>query len=197
MTIEFSVAQQAFKSLVETFQAEGFEINEAQTRFSFIDRLLTEALGWPRSEIKVEHFEGGERSDYECGNPRQLIVEAKRADTSFNFPPRGNNTSIKLKISSLTAFNQLTKDGVEQVYKYCQDRGVQVAALCNGPQLIIFLASRQDGKSPMNGDALVFDSYEAMLRRFNTIYECISPKGIEEKRLITLLGSSNEIILPL
>lgn len=196
MTIEFSVAQQAFKSLVESFQTEGSDINEAQTRFSFIDRLLTEALGWPRNEIKVEKFEDGERSDYECGTPRKLIVEAKRADKSFSFPPRGSGTSLKLKISSLIAFNDSTKDGIEQVYKYCQDRGVQVAVLCNGPQLVIFLASRQDGKSPMDGDALVFDSYEAMLRRFNTIYECLSPTGIEEKRLTALLSNNNEAILP-
>ncbi|HEP6274172.1 P-loop NTPase fold protein [Burkholderia vietnamiensis] len=196
MTIEFSVGQKALQSLIEEFSVQGELSNEAQTRFSFIDRLLVDVLGWPRSGVAVEVYEDGERSDYECGKPRQLIVEAKRADRSFSIPPRGKKASTKIKLRSLIEFNEATKSGIEQVQKYCSDRGVPAAALCNGPQLIVFLATRLDGKSVMDGDAFVFDSYESMLSNFATIYECLSPAGIEEKRLVYLLGGESAGSLP-
>jgi GTPase SAR1 family protein len=196
MTIEFSVGQKALQSLIEEFSPLGELSNEAQTRFSFIDRFLVDVLGWPRMSVAVEVYEDGERSDYECGKPRQLIVEAKRADKSFSIPPRGKKASTKIKLRSLLEFNEATKSGIEQVQKYCSDRGVPAAALCNGPQLIVFLATRLDGKSVMDGDALVFDSYESLLTSFATIYECLSPAGIEEKRLIALLGGQDVGVLP-
>ncbi|MBU0620657.1 MAG: hypothetical protein KJ795_02310 [Gammaproteobacteria bacterium] len=196
MTIEFSVAQARLGELIQEFSPIGELSNEAQTRFSFIDRLLTDCLGWTRESIKVEVYEQGERSDYECGCPRQLIVEAKKAAKSFAIPPRGKKASIKIKIRSLMDFNAETKAGIEQVHKYCQDRGVQIAALCNGPQLVVFLASRLDGVSPMDGDALVFDSYEAITHGFSTVFECLSQDGVQEKRLVNLLGGKSSGNLP-
>lgn len=196
MTIEFSVAQTRLDELIQEFAPTSELSNEAQTRFSFIDRFLTDCLGWPRESIKVEVYEDGDRSDYECGNPRQLIVEAKKAAKSFAFPPRGKKANSKIKIRSLMQFNTSTKEGIEQVYKYCQDRGVQIAVLCNGPQLIIFLASRLDGISPMEGDALVFDTYESISRGFSTVFECLSEEGVHEKRIIGLLGGITTTNLP-
>ncbi len=195
MTVEFSLAQAALRSLIEEFSPLGDLSNEAQTRFSFIDRVLRECLGWELN-VKVEVYEGGERSDYECGVPRQLIVEAKRPGTPFAFPPRGKNASARQKLRSIVDFNTQTKDGIEQVLSYCQARGVQFAVLTNGPQWIVFLATRLDGTSPLDGDALVFDSYESLLRGFSTLYECLSPEGIEEKRLGVLLGGMPRSELP-
>ncbi|MYM30335.1 hypothetical protein GTP58_18550 [Duganella sp. CY15W] len=196
MTIEFSLAEQVFRELVDEFAAIILDANEAQTRFAFIDRLLVESLGWPREHIKVEVYEGGDRSDYECGAPRQMIVEAKKASSSFSFPPRASNFANKLKLLSLMAFNDSTKSAIEQVYKYCQDRGVPVAAICNGPQIIFFLASRLDGTAPLDGHAFVYDSFDAMKKGFNTIYEALSPEGIREKRLSIMLGATNGGALP-
>jgi GTPase SAR1 family protein len=196
MTIEFSIAEQVFHDLVDEFSATTLDANEAQTRFSFIDRLLIESLGWQRENIKVEVYENGDRTDYECGSPRQLIVEAKKASSSFSFPPRSSNSAHKLKLLSLMAFNDSTKSAIEQVYKYCQDRGVPVAAICNGPQIIFFLASRLDGTAPLEGHAFVYDSFEAMKKGFNTIYEALSPEGIREKRLSMMLGATNGGALP-
>lgn len=79
MTIEFNIAQARLAELIGEFSLIGQEANEAQTRFAFIDRFLTDCLGWPKASIKVEVCENGDRSDYECGSPRQLIVEAKKA----------------------------------------------------------------------------------------------------------------------
>lgn len=196
MTIEYSVAFEALKGLVSEFSPLGELSNEAQTRFSFIDRFLTDCLGWRRDHIRVEVYEDGERTDYECGDPRQLIIEAKRADKSFEFPPRGNKANSRMKIRSLMAFNDSTCSAVEQVLAYCQLRGVPLAAISNGHQLVLFLASRLDGISPLEGDALVFDTYESMIKGFSTIFECLSPEGVEEKRLSCMLSSGEIGTLP-
>jgi hypothetical protein len=90
MTVEFSVGLETLKRLVAEFSPLGELSNEAQTRFSFVDRLLKDCLGWSEAgQIRVEVFERGDRTDYECGQPRQLIVEAKKASAPFKFPPRG------------------------------------------------------------------------------------------------------------
>lgn len=196
MTIEFSVAVEALRGLIREFSPLGELSNEAQTRFSFIDRFLTDCLGWRRDQIRVEVYESGERTDYECGDPRQLIIEAKRADSSFEFPPRGKRANSRIKIRSLMEFNDSTKSAIEQVLAYCQVRGVPLAAVSNGHQLVLFLASRLDGVSPLDGDALVFDSYESMINGFSTIFECLSPDGVEEKRLSGMLSSGETGVLP-
>ena len=153
MTIEFSVALEALKGLVSEFSQFDEPTNEAQTRFAFINRFLTECLGWRYDQIRVEVYENGERTDYECGDPRQLIIEAKRADCSFEFPPRGKKANSRINIRSIMGFNNPTKSAIEQVLSYCQERGVPLAAISNGHQLILFLASRLDGISPLDGDA--------------------------------------------
>lgn len=195
MTIEFSVAKQVLDGIIEEFSPVGDTSNEAQTRFSFIDRLLIECLGWPRSDIKVETFEAGSRTDYECGQPRKLIVEAKRSSEPFRLPPRYKNTT-RTKLASLLSFGDELRISLSQVQTYCQDRGVQFAVLSNGPQLIVFLATRHDGIAPLDGDALVFNGYEEIVQRFALLFECLCPYGIDERRLATELGLASPLGLP-
>lgn len=156
MGIEFSIAHDNLKRLVAEFSPLGELSNEAQTRFSFIDNLLQDCLGWNRSDIKVENHESGDRTDYECGKPRSLIVEAKRSSTPFEFPPRSAKNPSRVRLDSLISFSEDVGDAIKQAQKYCQSRGVDLAAVSNGPQLIVFLATRTDGQSPLSGDACVF-----------------------------------------
>ena len=194
MTVEFSVARQNLEKLIHEYSPLGDLSNEAQTRFSFIDKFLEECLDWPRSEIKVETYEDGNRTDYECGSPRMLIVEAKKSQTALRLPPkRGRN---RIQLSSLLSFDETTASAVRQVQVYGQSRGVQVTAVSNGPQLVAFLASRVDGVSPLDGDAIVFDGYEDLLKNFNLAYEALSKSGIEERRLVSNLSKDAPATLP-
>ena len=197
MTIEFSVGLENLKKLIVEFSPLGDLSNEAQTRFSFIDTFLKSCLGWSDAgSVRVEVFERGDRTDYECGNPRQLIVEAKKAESAFKFPPRGGKGSFRAKIKSLASFDASLEAALDQAFRYCQSRGVQVAAVSNGPQLVIFVANRVDGIAPLDGDALFFTGYEDLVRGFNLIFEALSPDGLAERRLSSLLAATVATGLP-
>lgn len=196
MSVEFSVAQAKLKQLVTEYSPLGELSNEAQTRFSFVDRLLQECLGWPNDEIKVEVHEDGERTDYECGNPRALILEAKRSSSVFKIPPRSARNPSRTRLDSLISYSEQTAEAIKQVLGYCQNRGVELAALANGHQLIIFLATRTDGRSPLSGDAFVFDGYEEQIKGFAQIFDLLSCDGVAEARFRGLLQSRGSIALP-
>ncbi|MDT7838414.1 hypothetical protein [Aquabacterium sp. OR-4] len=194
MTIEYSVARSNLQKLIQEFSPLGELSNEAQTRFSFIDKLLEECLNWPRSEIKVEVYENEARTDYECGQPRSLIVEAKHAKVPFRIPPRKNK--IRVTLNSLMSFDPDVAAAVRQAQLYGASRGVGPVAVANGPQLIAFLATNLDGKSPLQGDALVFDGYDEIVRGFDLIYEVLSREGVEDKRLVDRLTGAIPASLP-
>jgi hypothetical protein len=61
--------------------------NEAENRFQFVDRLLTECLGWERPNMRVEVLdELGGKSDYVLGQPANAVLEAKREAKRESMP---------------------------------------------------------------------------------------------------------------
>lgn len=73
-------------AIISSFPADSPHWNEAQNRFQFVDRLLTECLGWERPYIEVENSdELGGKADYVLGNnPPKAVLEAKREAKIFN-----------------------------------------------------------------------------------------------------------------
>ena len=55
---------------------------------------------------------------------------------------------------------------MEQVAGYASAHGVAPALVCNGTQLVAFLAARTDGIAPLRGRALVFTSLDDMRSDF-------------------------------
>lgn len=162
--------------------------NEAQTRLELIDVLLTECLGWTRDSILVESSVDGTYSDYELGRPtRQVVIEAKREEISFELPAGFTRPTVSLR--------QLDRDGpgvgsaIRQAMRYGQARAISIAAVANGHQLVLFVASRVDGVPPMNGRGLVFDSLLAMEGRFQELWDALSPQGVAARRLFRQLDA--------
>jgi hypothetical protein len=85
--------------------------NEAQNRFQFVDRLLTECLGWERPDIRVEvSDDAGGRADYILGQPIKAILEAKREAKHFDSIPTGKPTVVRKLRPMLLASKSLTRN---------------------------------------------------------------------------------------
>ena len=134
--------------------------NEATTRLHLIDTLLFDCLGWnKKNDLILEQSENGNYADYTLiilNKARTLIIEAKREGIYFELPAGFEGLEYKLK--TLCKDNKEIKNAIEQAMNYCQERGVPLGAVCNGHQIVCFVASRDDGISPLKGNAVIFDS---------------------------------------
>lgn len=184
--VSLDKGRSALKQLVADLERRKPDWNEAETRFQFIDPFLTKCLGWPRHMIHVEQAQGRKYTDYELGEPRTVIWEAKREGIYYDLPA---NPSKKVMVSLTSIMNSSPEanSAIRQAQSYCSDRGVQYAVVCNGHQLIAFLATRWDGVSPFEGNCLAFDGYLSMIAEFATVWQSLSPEGVGEKRLSRLL----------
>lgn len=177
------------------YSKEHPDMNEATTRLRMIDKLFFECLGWEKGDVLLEEAENNEYTDYTFQDPRRiLIVEAKKEGTYFNIPIEKKNIVYTLR--SLSRDSDNMKNAVEQVMKYCQQRGVRNAVVTNGHQLIAFIAVKSDGTSPLDGKALVFSSIELMLSNFYELWNSLSKEGIREKYLLQKLSGGRIVSLP-
>lgn len=194
MPFEYDLAKNKLQALADRYRQLNCQ-NEAEVRFQYIDQLLVDCLGWERNLVRVERYENGDFTDYELGDPRGLILEAKRDHKYFEIPTR-KNAKLITSIRSICDLSRSAKEAIEQVQRYCSSRGVRLAAVCNGPQLIAFIGSRHDGKSPLDGTALVIDGFEEMLKNFAKVYECLSPRGVASSKLASFLDENGIFGIP-
>ena len=167
------------RRIIEEFPASGSHWNEAQNRFHFIDRLLTECLGWEKPYIQVEHStQGGDKTDYILGSPIKAVLEAKREAKHFGSLPYGKPTVVR-KLAPLLKASPNLSEAVTQVLQYCVLRGAPIAIVCNGPQLLVFQALTP-GLSPLNGEGFFFGSFEDYLNNFTQLWSILSPEAIKE-----------------
>src|SRR5579859_7328697 len=116
-------------------------------------------------------------------------MEAKKEGDYFELP--AGKRRLEYSIPSLMRDYPNLKKALEQVAGYCQSRGVPYAAVCNGHQIVAFIAARNDGLPPLDGKALVFASFSQMQSDFLALWQALSKPGVEEKRLqIRLTGTS-------
>lgn len=165
--------------------------NEDTTRFQLIDPLLTDCLGHHRSSIQTEVYAHPGYADYIVGSPaRQLVVEAKREGRSFELPV-GLSGRPTVSLATLTT-DPIAASAIEQVTRYAQQLGIPLAGIANGSQLAIFLASRGDGRAPLDGDAIVFVSFQEMIDGFRKLWDLLSRDALTQKRAqqVLMMGSA-------
>src|SRR4051812_11784700 len=169
MSVHFETARDRLDAIAAQWAASGSQDrNEATTRLHLIDELLTGALGWQKSHVRCEHSHGTTYADYALGTPAtRLIVEAKREGISFELPV-GVGSGV-MRIKTVMSADGSCANAIRQVLSYCHERGVALAAVSNGHQMVAFVASRQDGVPPLDGKALVFDSLPAMQSHFDLL----------------------------
>lgn len=184
---ELTEGQKRLAEIINAFPSDSPHWNEAQNRFQFVDRLITECLGWEKPDINVEkHDELGGRSDYLFGNPPKAILEAKREAVRFDLPPTGGRIILR-KMQPLLAVSSSFKDAVLQVIRYCAMHGAQIAIICNGPQLAVFQAFIP-GQSPLDGECYFFNGFQEYLDNFPLLWKLLSPEGVTENCAYRDLG---------
>lgn len=189
--VSLDTGKERLRKLIVEFSPLGDLSNEAETRFHFIDGLLVSCLGWRREEIHVEVSENGERADYELSSPRQAIWEAKKSSLPFDIPARRKSSAgLIYSLKTLREVDPLLEAAIQQCQSYCFSRGVQISVIANGPQVIAFLATRTDGVSPLQGNAIVWNGYEKLVEFFPSLWQSLSPGGVDERRLVQILSGT-------
>ncbi len=164
--------------------------NEATTRLHLIDQLLFMCLGWSLEDGVAEDSHNGTFTDYSLGRPyRRLVVEAKKEGIYFELP--AGFSRLVCPLSVVTEGNPQIRDAIQQASDYCQERGIAIAVVTNGFQLIAFLGSRLDGIPPLQGNALVFATHQQMRQDFRRLWDNLSPPGIDEHNVYSTLAASN------
>lgn len=193
-TFDLTDGKLKLTEILEERPADSQHWNEAQNRFQFIDRLLTECLGWATPDITVEEPDGGNgRIDYLLGL-NKAVLEAKRETKRWNLLPKSKPNRL-YKIRSQAEVCPNFKAAVLQVIPYCALKGAQVAVICNGPQLAVFLAFGQ-GQEPLDGYAFIFDGFSSYQKEFPLLWTLLSPEGISENRAQRRLLNRQNIRIP-
>lgn len=168
--------------------------NEAETRLHFINKLLTKCLGWPEAWFYVEKRVHEGYADYVLGQPNVLVIEAKRTGVSFEIPVTTKANAVH-SIPSLIKASDNLKAAMEQVIGYCAGLGIEYGAVCNGNQLVVFIAVRRD-KPPLEGRALVIENLDDYKKHFALLWQNLSPEALRQRRLTRTLTLDAEAAVP-
>ena len=180
--VDFEQCRDNLALLIDRHKMIGSDLNEATTRLQLIDELLFKCLGWDKRDCISEERHNGQYADYTLGRPyKYCIWEAKRTGISFTLP-LGLSSGV-LRLSSILGTSPDTDAAIQQVLGYCQSRSVGVAVVCNGHQLVAFLANRQDNVPPLEGKALVFTSLDEINLRFRLVWDNLCFAGMEARLL--------------
>lgn len=195
MTISFQEGEEKLTKLISELPTD-IDFNEADTRHQIIDCLVHDCLGWQRSKIKVERRFDGNYSDYELDLPPKVVIEAKRSGISFQIP---SETTLYNRVKSLPTLikaGSAFKEAFVQASTYCAERGIQIGAISNGKQLIVFLGVRNDGIPPIDGKCIIFMDLDDIRKNFSLFWELLSPEGTKSGRLLQELSSQMPTGIP-
>ncbi len=164
---------------VEWKASQSAIINESDTRFQMIDRMLIEVMEWKHLDIRTERHSSSGYADYLLSrdNRSYLVIEAKKKDNLLIDTRNPNVAHYKVGGSALKS----AEEGIKQARKYCVDVGVSFAALTTGIEWIFFTAIRTDGRPPAEGKAIVFPNLQSINKNFAKFYDLLSKSGCDKE----------------
>ncbi|UOQ72109.1 hypothetical protein [Hymenobacter cellulosilyticus] len=130
---DWSEASESFDEIKKYIQNRDItSINEAQTRFDIIDRIIREFLSWQYGNIDVESFARGEKANFvdyilKSGD-YTIVVEAKRAGASFPNP----SFKSKLKLNGTVLGQGEIADAIKQAENYALEKEADIVVVTNG-----------------------------------------------------------------
>lgn len=172
-------------------------LNEAETRFHIIDKVLQKTFFWPSSNIRMEQKTNEGYTDYQLMNKEKtyLVIEAKRENINFHFNQYKEISNNKIKVKVLMK-DENTNKTILQVKNYCNDIGCNFACITNGHEWAFF-RTYIDGKSWQDGNAYIIHSLQHFIDNFSEIHSYLTyNKIVNEYSLSKLFDgvehSSNE-----
>ncbi|SDK37251.1 hypothetical protein SAMN05216282_105137 [Cryobacterium psychrotolerans] len=189
---KFERGHAAMRDLVTVMEEAALDdVNEADTRFRVINKLLTDVLHWPIAAVQNElHTDSGYMNYCVGMSGAQFVLEAKRAGRAFSLPVGLTSSVVSIPSIASGAAGKPLKEALQQAARYAQERGIPIASAFNGHQLVIFLASRTDGLAPLEGRALVFATPQSMQDEFVVLWNNLSPQGMSDRTLYQTLQSA-------
>lgn len=196
------MSQAAAEEIVQF--ATSANLNEADTRFHIIDRLLQDVLGWPTQAFRMEQSTVEGFADYHLLRPNgksALIVEAKRTGVYFDLPA---NFNLRKPFRAVKTRTLLTASGLKtaiiQAQRYCADEGCEYGAVTNGVQFVLFKAF-QRGKAWRDLTALVVSNIAWFATNYTDALRLLGYSSIVERQsLLEAFEGSNpdsrEIFFP-
>jgi hypothetical protein len=180
---DYEAGRTNLRTLAEWYAIHHGDRNEATTRLQLVDRLFFDCLGWSRDEcVELEHELKEQYADYLFNTPyNALILEAKREGQDFEIP--AGKSRLTYSIKGLMADYPPLREAFKQVAGYCYERGIPYGAVCNGHQVVAFVAVRTDGVPPLTGQAFVFPSLQFMLEHFIDLWQVLSKPGVQANKL--------------
>jgi len=163
-------------------------LNEANTRFQIIDKILEKVLFWPKSNILLESHTNEGYTDYQLINASSktfLVIEAKKEKINFNFSQYKEIKNRKIKVKILLK-DENAKKTIIQVKNYCNDIGCNYACITNGHEWAFF-RTYIDGKSWRDGDAFIINSLEDFIVNFSYINRYLTYHKIVKEFSLTEL----------
>jgi hypothetical protein len=172
-------AYKVFREKLKTLRVTA-DLNEATTRIRIIDTLIFDVLGWDKLHVETEKYTRGVGYlDYIFGEEPKfpMVLEAKRDGTDFvlpdvEYPPEPVPLSLIAKECPEAAA------AIRQAHGYANQHGARYSAITNGRQWLLSLTFVAN-HSVEERLVFVFESLDAIDRKFRLFHECFSQWAID------------------
>lgn len=175
------ISDEAFAAY-EKFLVNGgadLKLNEDTTRLRLINSILFDVLNWDRNAVTTEKYvRDAGYADYVfiVRGERSLILEAKRAGTTFVLP----DNDYPDHAVPFTMICNLCKDAhaaMQQAVTYASGLGARYTVISNGHQWLLML-TYVEGVLLAERKVLVFESLEAIKARFSAFWKSFAPISV-------------------
>ena len=161
-------------------QATSSDLNESDTRFKIIDRLLVEVMGWDYSQISTEPLSSAGYLDYllsAAARRGAIVIEAKAL--GLLIPNTASKSRAVLQLTGPVL--KPLKAAIDQALSYAAAKGVPFAVATDGTCWLFFKASRTDGTAPLDGKGILFPDLDAIEANFAEFYELLSLSALNSR----------------
>lgn len=165
--------------------------NEATTRLRIIDRVLTEAMGWPRDDIESEPHGPEGYADY-------LLIIGKKPIGAIEAKKTGKivSKSSTTKLSTFVIEGPALKpaaDGFQQAARYSLDNGCELAVLTTGVSWMFFQPFPGAGLSYRKSRAFVFPTLQSIREDFPLFYELLAQPMMRDAQYRAVFAKQNKL----